>query len=209
MDDIAFFKTLVTTLQGHLTIDSNRIFAVGMSNGAMMSYTLAAEMSNVFAAVSPIAGTVGGQPQATAPLWLPPAPLNPVSIMAFHGKLDDNVPYLGGEGGDSLDKGRVDQNVMDSISFWLQADGIIAPPKEAVSASHNIVTDTFTGGKNGTEVVLVTINNGGHSWPGVSTFEKPAADAMEINATQMSWQFFKSHPKVIGTTKTNAADGGM
>lgn len=49
-------------------------------------------------------------------------------------------------------------------------------------------------GKDGSEVVLVVIEGGGHTWPGM----KPPASfmgksAMNVSANDLMWDFFKKH----------------
>lgn len=58
-----------------------------MSNGGMMSYTLACN-TTLLAAMGPVSGT------QLDPCRSP----HPVSVTAVHGTADPNVPYGGGEG---------------------------------------------------------------------------------------------------------------
>src|SRR5688572_29721389 len=58
-DDVAFIRKMLDDLAGVAAIDSKRVFATGMSNGGMMSYRLAAELSDRIAAIAPVAGTMG------------------------------------------------------------------------------------------------------------------------------------------------------
>ena len=40
------------------TVDAKRVYATGISNGGMMCYRLASEMSDRIAAIAPVAGTI-------------------------------------------------------------------------------------------------------------------------------------------------------
>jgi polyhydroxybutyrate depolymerase len=69
----------------------------------------------------------------------------------------------------------------------------------------NIVCETYSGGRDGTEVVLYTIVGGRHAWPG-GQIGGPLGDepTQEISATDLMWEFFVRHPKDqprIGTKK--------
>ncbi|MFM8734303.1 MAG: alpha/beta hydrolase family esterase [Pirellulales bacterium] len=46
VDDVAFVRHVLDDLEGIANVDRRRVFATGMSNGAMMSYRLASEMSD-------------------------------------------------------------------------------------------------------------------------------------------------------------------
>ena len=56
IDDVDFIRALIEGLQKRYAIDSKRMFATGLSNGAMMSYRLACELSDKIAAIAPVAG---------------------------------------------------------------------------------------------------------------------------------------------------------
>ena len=65
-----------------------------------------------------------------------------------------------------------------------------------ISESGNIIMDLYTGGLNNTEVVLYTLVNGNHSWPGGKIGRRNGdVPTMEISATDLIWEFFKYHPK--------------
>jgi len=56
VDDVAFTEALLDSLQADFSIDKKRVYATGISNGAIMSFRLACEMSDRIAAIAPIAG---------------------------------------------------------------------------------------------------------------------------------------------------------
>ena len=72
-----------------LKVDPKRIYATGMSNGAMMCHRLGAELSDQIAAIAPVAGTLGFEEVK---------PKRPVSVLHFHGTKDPFVPYEGPNG---------------------------------------------------------------------------------------------------------------
>ena len=93
VDDVAFVSQLLDTLAVEYDIDSTRVFIAGHSNGGILSYRLACELSDRIVAVGLQAGTIGIQNCA---------PSSPVSLLHIHGEADKNVPIDGGEGPDSL-----------------------------------------------------------------------------------------------------------
>jgi polyhydroxybutyrate depolymerase len=196
VDDVGFILKVIENLESSHNIDQRRIYATGMSNGAMMSYRLASEASNTFAAIGPVSGTIGGNAAKNSSLFLPEKSSQPVSVIIFHGTDDQHVLYNGGRSG-GIDGGRIDLSVNDSVLFWVKADNCSSNPL-IENIKNNVVRKTYTGGLNGTEVVLYTIIGGGHAWPGGkkgSMFGDESTN--EISATDVIWEFFKTHLKAI------------
>lgn len=189
VDDVGFVAALLDRLEDDYAIDPDRVYATGMSNGAMMTYRLGCEMAGRFAALAPVSGAQND------PSCSPAAPL---SVVVFHGKQDQHVPYYGGYGPASAYP-HYDTPVSSAISLWVARDGCATTPETVTSASGNIVTDTYSGGVGGSEVVLYTINDGGHAWPGSNGSVTGDVPNEEIDASELIWAFFARHPRV-GTT---------
>jgi polyhydroxybutyrate depolymerase len=199
IDDVKFLRTLIEHLQDQYVINESMVYATGLSNGGIMTYRIGAELSDIIAAIAPVAAQIGGQTTENDTPWQIPDPSNPVSVIAFNGMKDKRVPY---DGGPPIDNGSHVYSWMSvnkSISFWVQQNHCISFPQRNISESGNIIIDTYSGGKNKSEVVLVSIVNGTHSWPGGQKgWENGDEPTLEISATDMMWDFFKNHPKTIG-----------
>jgi polyhydroxybutyrate depolymerase len=112
IDDVAFVRALLDDLEKVAKVDSKRIFATGMSNGAMITYRLASELSDRIAAVAPVAGPMGTDTCNSR---------RPVPVMHFHGTDDDFAPFKGGKGKNSISK--TDFHSVDfSIQAWRKAN---------------------------------------------------------------------------------------
>lgn len=72
VDDVGFTRELIQELEKEFEIDKKRVYVTGLSNGAMFSYLLGAELSDVIAAIAPVAGTIGGRANKNAPLIVIP-----------------------------------------------------------------------------------------------------------------------------------------
>ena len=81
VDDVGFIGAAVADIVKNVSIDSSRVYATGMSNGGIMSYTLACNTS-IFAAIGPDAATQ---------LNLCRSP-RPTSVMTIHGTADRARP---------------------------------------------------------------------------------------------------------------------
>jgi polyhydroxybutyrate depolymerase len=152
IDDVAFISAAVTDVANNVGIDASRVFATGMSNGGIMSYTLACD-TTLFAAIGPVAGTQLDSCRSP----------HPVSVMAIHGTADPMVPYGGGPG-----HGFAHINgppVPELNMFWRKVDRC-QPPTEATNGS---VTTSTAGCADDRGVALVTVGDGGHHWPDFAT----------------------------------------
>lgn len=184
VDDVGAVRAMAADVQSLVNVDAKRIYAAGMSNGAMLSQRLACEAADLFAAVAPVAGTLN---------FASCSPSQPISVIEFHGTGDQHVPYDGGYGPESL----VDvdfASVQDSVGFWSQFDG--CNPQPQTNSFDDIQHEVWTGCNGSTSVELYTIIDGGHSWPGGARGRANGdAPTQSISASQLIWEFFAAHPK--------------
>ena len=194
--DVDFISHLLDQLEAELCIDTARVFAAGMSNGAQMSSLLACRLSGRVAAISPVAGVEFPEP----------CPGRPVPILAFHGTKDPILPYKGG--GLSATriadlyywKGKVPKGtpaplgVDESMRRWARHNGCRAAYIEQRISRH-VVRRSWSHCRAAT--VLYIVEGGGHAWPGhpVPGFESSFGHTTtEIDATKLMFQFFFGAP---------------
>jgi polyhydroxybutyrate depolymerase len=189
VDDVAFVNDLLDDLAEVVNVDPHRVYATGISNGAIISYQLASKLSDRIAAIAPIAGPMGTETCA---------PTRPVPVIHFHGTDDTSAPSEGGRG-----KGLTRTNfysVEHSIDHWVKANGCeTKPTTQKLEDKHEdgttVIQKTWGNGKHGAEVVLLRIEGGGHTWPGLQPHLKYlGTSTREISANDMMWEFFKKHP---------------
>lgn len=191
-DDVGFVRALLDTLERELSIDPRRVYATGISNGAMFAYRLACALPGVFAAVAPVAGAM---PADLAPGC---AHTQPVSVLAFQGTADPLMPYAGG--GVARRRGRV-LSAERSIAFWAMTSGCTAAPVTAdepdqVTDGTRVRKTIYGTCREGRSVELYTIEGGGHTWPGGPPVGGSVGRVTrEIDATPVIWAFFVQHPK--------------
>jgi polyhydroxybutyrate depolymerase len=191
IDDVAFVAKLLDGLEKNARVDAARVYATGMSNGAILSYRLAAELSDRIAAIAPVSGPMGTESCH---------PKRPVPVMHFHGTDDKFAPFNGGSGERSLSQTDF-YSVKHSLDCWIKAnecraDPIVKEERPAVEDGTRITRKTWEHGKNGAEVVLIEIAGGGHTWAG----RKPpllylGKSTKNIDANDEIWEFFKKHPR--------------
>lgn len=192
VDDVGFIDALIDALAAEYNIDPLQIFATGHSNGGMMSYRLGAELSDRISAIAVSSGTIGGRIRQRGNDILIPEPSQPVSVLAIHGMLDENVHYEGGSSDGPL-TGRIDLSVAESIAFWVAADGCDPTPVETVSESGNVTVTTYSGCEDATAVELVSIADHAHAHAWAGAEPEPRRDVFptqEVSATDLIWEFF-------------------
>jgi polyhydroxybutyrate depolymerase len=188
-DDVKFTRLLLDDLETVVRVNPKRVYATGLSNGGMMCYRLAAELADRIAAIAPVAGTLAIDD---------PHPERPISVLHFHGTEDSLVPF------DGLRKRRSEllkfKSVPDTIAAWRKLDNcpdepqITALPDKADDGT-TVEQKTWGPCEAGSEVILVEIKGGGHTWPG----RKPPVPFIgrstgDISACDMIWEFFEKHP---------------
>lgn len=188
VDDVGFVRKLIDDdLPGRYLVDSQRIYATGLSNGAMLCYRLACELSDRIAAIAPVAGGMGVDG---------PIPGRPVPIMHFHGMKDRNVPFLGGVGPNAMQP-IAHRPIREVLAWWAWVNHCREKAVE-VQRKTDYVLERFEPalGQAGAPVVLVGLPEGGHNWPGGvdTTAQFGTGDLVaSVDASTLMWQFFAQH----------------
>lgn len=194
IDDVGFLAAAIDDVCSRLSIDRNRIFMTGFSNGGMLTYRFAAERGDMLAAAAPLAASIGGRAAAGAPAWRIPKPVRPLPLIVMHGLLDDDIRY---EGGVSLHRGgdRTFLPVRDSVAFWVQNNMCRAEAEERHLHGDGILVKTWSSCQNGADVQLYLLKGWGHAWPGGEfTRSLPAENPIrEFDAAATIWEYFRTH----------------
>lgn len=185
VDDVGFVRAMVSDLQTFAAIDMKRVYATGMSNGGIMSYRLACEAADLFAAIAPVSGTLN---------FSPCEPSEEVSVLHFHGTDDQHLPYNGGVGAESL-VGVDFVSVQDSLAAWVSIDGCSSQPRTSIEGE--IQHQVWDGCAGSSSIELYTIIGGKHAWPGSDGPGWIGGDepTQAISASEIIWKFFEFHPK--------------
>lgn len=189
IDDSGYIADVIDHAVSTGKFDPARIYIAGFSNGAMLAYKFACEHSDKVAAIASVGGSMTGRE---------PTPKSPVSVLIIHGTKDKHVPYTGGVGklakwGYPVNR----QSVQFAKTFWLTANHCKTKVSESHSDVHN---EQWIKGDNESEVRILTIAGGLHSWPGgkrVAHYgDKPYAG---LDASAECWKFFQDHVKPTDT----------
>lgn len=181
IDDVQFIDELIQYMIANFSVDENRIYATGMSNGGFMSYRLACEMPDKIAAIAPVACSM------TMDICMPS---NPVPIIHFHSAQDANVLFSGGYG--------------------IGASSHYSPPLDSIfnvwSSLNNCVIENDTLIDNNdyalvnwrecdcvADIEYYLTQDGGHSWPGGNPTPMGDPVSQVINANDRMWDFFSQY----------------
>jgi polyhydroxybutyrate depolymerase len=182
VDDVAFLRALVADVAGRASIAPGRVYAIGMSNGAMMAYRLACEASDVFRGIMAVAGTDNTRACA---------PRQSVPVLHVHARNDDTVLFNGGAG-PKLNRGELAANfvaVPDSIASWVKRNRANPQPRRVLSVP-GAYCDLHEAGGGGAPVELCVTESGGHSWPGGHKARAEESPSQAIDANDLMWEFF-------------------
>ncbi len=177
VDDVGFVRALLDRLEEQLCVDPRRIYATGISNGGMLAYRLACEVSDRIAAIAPVAASM---------VHLPCKPPRPVPVMIFHGTLDSIVPYAGNPllGYPSLSA---------NVDHWVAHNGCRDPKVRGFSQG-DASCDAYPTCRDDAHVEFCTILGGGHTWPGGLPVPQLGYTSLSLRATDAMWDFFSKHP---------------
>jgi len=187
IDDVGFLTNMVASIEQQTSVDADRVYVTGMSNGAMMALRLGCQ-TNLFAAIAPVAGTLLTDCSHAAP----------TSVLQIHGTADDRVPYNGrpGEAFSSAGTPNVDGPPVPSVNATWRAINACSTPASTTAGD---VTTQTAGCPDGRTVELITIAGAGHQWPGgapspiaqrIGNLPPPST---ALNATDTIWQFFSQN----------------
>lgn len=170
VDDVGFARAVVADLGGRISIDRGRIYATGHSNGSMVAHRLAAEATDLLAAIAPYAG---------APFFdiLEFSPSRPIPVLHIHSVDDPRALYQGGLGPPfPLTRTRTRMNpVEEQLEFWVRHNGcpgeptvgpIVQGQAGSLSEGHTATMMVWGPCEGGTEVRLLRLTGAGHGWPG-------------------------------------------
>lgn len=144
-DDVGYLGGIVDEVIARWPVDPGAVFSIGHSNGGFMSYRLACERADLFAAIVSLAGNAAS---------VPCAPARPLGVLHVHGTEDDVIPYAG---------------AAPSVTRWAELDGCTgarAPGAdldlEAGLPGAETRTESTGGCPAGVAVDLWTLEGGGH-----------------------------------------------
>lgn len=182
VDDVGFINALIDTLNNNYSIDLERIYACGYSNGGFMSHKLACQLSHRIAAIASVSGVISTKTVINC------NPLHIMPVLQIYGTEDPWVPFRGIEGWNSADQ---------TVNYWIYFNNssladttFLSDIDTADDCTVEKISYSNSSGK--TKVIYYKVINGGHTWPGAGPAGYPAGNTnQDFNASVLIWNFFK------------------
>jgi polyhydroxybutyrate depolymerase len=184
VDDVGYIDRLLTQLSSAYSIDEQKIFAVGFSNGGGMTWRLALQLSNTFSAIAPVCSYV-----SVPEPWLQQRPVSAIVINCLD---DPFIPLEGGPVKDIWSRAEIQRpSVIGAVEKYAEMLNCKLQQEEFITPEV-----TFRAYRSQTEkprVHFYTIANAGHAYPGgphllSERIAGKPTDAMD--ATAVIWKFF-------------------
>lgn len=170
-DDLGFITALVDELSSSWSVDADRIYATGMSQGGFLSFDLVCGAGPALAAIAPVAGVMTPNMAATC------APARRTPVLQTHGTADSLVDY------------EASQAV---VQWWVTFNGASGTPEVSslpdTFPQNGTTVDQFvhSGGSSGVDVMHLRINGGGHAWPG-------SEGDSDVDIAEAIWSFLSRY----------------
>jgi len=178
-DDVKFTENLINLLMDKYSINAERIYSTGMSNGGFFSFHLACNLSASFAAVASVTGSM------TYSTFDNCNPRKPTPVLQIHGSLDATVPHKGSDT-------RNMKSIMEVMEYWKGNNGcddyLLATPGITPGTTSWTETYLYDNCLNGTQNIHLYVQGADHIWPG-SIF----VSIKDPDASQKVWDFFSKY----------------
>lgn len=193
VNDVGFLVALAVKLVTDFGVEPGHVFATGMSNGGFMANRLACDHAEIFAAIAPVAGTLGVNVGCV--------PSRPVAVLDVHGTADPVVPFKGG-----TMRGRGGMSTIISapqlVERWRAEDGCHSDPvgEQLLGVGDGTVVHRMLSAPcaAGTAVVFYQVDGGGHTWPGAKQYLPKSLIGITthvFDASPVIGQFFAAHAR--------------
>lgn len=193
VDDVGFLEALIDTISIHYSINPDRVYCTGISNGGFMTYAMACE-SDRFAAIGSVTGSM------SVTMYNNCNPHHPTPAIHIHGTADSTNPYNGNSSS---------MSIPDVVSFWTNQNSCNTTP--GITSIADIDTGdgctaeqyVYSGGADGHTVEHFKVTGGGHTWPGSSiNLTGNGNTCHDFNASNEIWRFFSQYE--LSTSASNS-----
>jgi len=188
-DDLDFVGEMLDKLASSYSIDVQRVYATGLSDGGLMAIRVGCHMADRIAAIAPVG--------AEMLKGVACVPARRLPVMMINGTSDPIVPYKGSGGKTG---GYPTHSAEDSAKTWAELNNCDVKPQRTVNPAQakggdKIEVSTYTC-KAGGEVVLYSVKGAGNTWPDGEQYmseKEIGKTSNDMNASEAIWKFFATH----------------
>lgn len=184
-DDLAFVNGIIDETEATYNVNSQKIYATGMSLGAIMTHYLACELNGRIAAIASVVGGLQDDERFDCD------PVHNIPVLIMAGTADDFAPYDGRLNGIGPEA---------TARFWRTHNGCSADSTVTTFEDQNmgdgstVTRFTYKNCNGNAEVVFYKIEGGGHTWAGDANFPGMLGNVnRDIQASSEIWNFFNRH----------------
>ena len=193
-DETLFIDAIINLIDNNYSVDLDRIYACGYSEGGIFSYELACRLNNRISGIASVSGSMLSESERSNLGFSNCSPEHPTAIMLIPGTSDTNAHSL--YEGCCLDWG-LDSYYLSAnqiTDYWTNYNSTDSNPSVSDVSNTNTADGStverkiWSNGQGSVEVQELKIIGGGHEWPGTS-------GNMDINANIEIWQFLSKFDK--------------
>ena len=193
-DETLFIESIINSVSSNYSVDLDKIYACGYSEGGIFSYELACRLNNYIAGIASVSGSMLTESERSNLGFSNCSPQHPTAIMLIPGTNDSNAHslYQGCCLGWGLDSYYL--SVDQITDYWTNYNTTDNNPSVSDVSNTNtsdgstVQRKIWSNGQGGVEVQELKIIGGEHEWPGTS-------GNMDINANNEIWQFLSKFDK--------------
>lgn len=194
-NDVGFIDRLITAISAQHNVSFRQVYSTGFSNGGMMSWRLAFELSHRVAAVAPVAANLPvDSPEC------PNLPTRPVSVVFMVGDTDSLMPYQGGFVANDPRRGAV-RSAQATLDFWRNflgtgtANVTTALPDTNSNDNSTVTKYEYGSVRSKARLTFYRVFGGGHGTPSIdypATIPGTGSQNRDAEAIHELWNFMKT-----------------
>tara|TARA_Y200000002_G_scaffold325993_1_gene288366 strand:- start:639 stop:1613 length:975 start_codon:yes stop_codon:yes gene_type:complete len=182
VDDVGFVSHIIDEVSSIYSVDLERVYVTGFSNGGYLAYEIACLLSNRIAGI----GSVAGHMFIDTYNYCDPS--HPTPVINIHGTED----FYDGIAGYYLD-----QNL--SNRYWTEYNNTDSDPVITYIENTNtqdgstVELHSWLNGDNGISVVHYKVMGGGHSYPNLNPSSSKGYENGDIDSNSEIWNFLSRY----------------
>jgi len=179
VDDVGFISHLINKIDEFYSVDRERVYVAGFSNGGYLSFELACKLSTEIAAFASVAGHMFID---TYNDCLPTHPTPFLSINGTEDNYDGIAEYY--------------LPIENSNNYWVEYNETDLIPEviyledQNTSDGSTVEYYSWKNGTNGVEIDHYKVIGGDHSWPSINANSEKGKSNGDIDSDKIIWEFF-------------------
>ena len=178
VDDVGYISHLVDRISEFYSVDRDRIYVTGFSNGGYLSFELACKLSSKIAAFASVAGHM------FIDTYNDCSPTHPTPFLSINGT-EDNYDGIG----------EYYLPVENSNNYWIEYNNTDLNPNvvdlEDINTSDGSTVKYYSwkNGSNGVEIDHYKVIGGEHTWPSLNSNSDKEESNGDIDSDRIIWEF--------------------